>query len=213
MRLLLFGPPGVGKGTIGRLLTQSYDLPLISVGDLIRDEIKKETTFGKEANRYVKTGQFVPEEAIIGFIIPLLKKDEYKTGFILDGFPRTMKQVEACEEDNLHFDAVIDLEAPEELLIERLSTRRTCKGCDEIYNTKTKPPKIEGVCDTCEGELYQRDDQRPEVIKERLAIYEEKTKPLIDHYQKKKILLRVSAEGGIEKILSDTLVLLKNVAL
>ena len=211
MKLLLFGPPGVGKGTIGKLLENAYSLPLISAGDLVRAEIKQNTDFGKQAVEYTKAGGLIPDEEITAFIIPILKKDEYKDGFILDGYPRTIAQAEACDKADTEFTAAIDLEAPEEVLIQRLSDRRTCRACGALFNIVTKPPKIEGVCDVCGGELYQRDDQRPEVIKERLVEYNEKTKPLTDYYLKKKKLLKVSAEGTPDNILQDILVLLKDV--
>jgi len=211
MKLLLFGPPGVGKGTIGKLLENAYSLPLISAGDLVRAEIKQNTDFGKKAVEYTKAGELIPDEAVTAFIIPILKKDEYKDGFILDGYPRTIAQAEAYDKANIEFTAAIDLEAPEEILIQRLSDRRTCRACGALFNIVTKPPKVDGVCDACDGELYQRDDQRPEVIKERLVEYNEKTKPLTDYYLKKKKLLKVSAEGTPDIILQDILVLLKDV--
>ena len=211
MKLLLFGPPGVGKGTIGKLLENAYGLPLISAGDLVRAEIKQNTDFGKKAVEYTKAGELIPDEAVTAFIIPILKKDDYKDGFILDGYPRTIAQAEACDKSDIEFTAAIDLEAPEEVLIQRLSDRRTCRACGALFNIVTKPPKVEGVCDACDGELYQRDDQRPEVIKERLVEYNEKTKPLTDYYLKKKKLLKVSAEGTPDIILQDILVLLKDV--
>ena len=211
MKVLLFGPPGVGKGTIGKLLENAYSLPLISAGDLVRAEIKQNTAFGKKAVEYTKAGELIPDEEVTAFIIPILKKDEYKDGFILDGYPRTIAQAEACDKENIEFTAAIDLEAHEEVLIQRLSDRRTCRACGALFNIVTKPPKVEGVCDTCSGELYQRDDQRPEIIKERLVEYNEKTKPLTDYYLKKKKLLKVSAEGTPDTILQDILVLLKDV--
>ena len=211
MKLLLFGPPGVGKGTIGKLLENAYSLPLISAGDLVRAEIKKNTDFGKKAVEYTKAGELIPDEEVTAFIIPILKKGDYKDGFILDGYPRTIAQAEACDKADIEFIAAIDLEAPEEVLIQRLSDRRTCRACGALFNVVTKPPKVEGVCDACDGELYQRDDQRPEVIKERLVEYNEKTKPLTDYYLKKKKLLKVSAEGTPDIILQNILVLLKDV--
>ena len=211
MKLILFGPPGVGKGTVGKLLEQTYDLPLISMGDLIREEIKKETDFGKRAKGLTEKGVYVPDEEIINFLIPHIQRKELQDGFILDGFPRTMDQAKALDQAEIEFTAAIELEAPEEVLVERLSTRRTCRKCARIFNVKTIPPKIEGVCDDCSGELYQREDQKPEVIQERLNIYKEKTVPLIDYYKNKKILLKVSAEPVPDKILQDIMILLKNV--
>jgi len=211
MKLLLFGPPGVGKGTIGRLMEQAYNIPLVSMGDVVREEIKNETAFGKAAKEHIAAGQLISDEEIIALIIPKLQDKKFREGYILDGFPRSIVQAEACDKEGITFDAVIELEAPDETLIERLSTRRTCRKCDGIFNIITKAPKIEGVCDDCGGELYQRDDQKPEIIKERLNVYDKTTKPLINFYMEKKLLLKVSAVNSPPKILQDIQVLLRDV--
>jgi len=211
MKLVLFGPPGVGKGTIGKMLANAYSLPFLSVGETVREEVQKGTEFGKMAKGYIDEGKLVPDEEVIKLIISTLEKDEFKNGFILDGFPRTSEQAQALEETKIEITAVVNLEAPEDILVERLSTRRTCKGCGNIFNVKTRPPKIEGVCDNCEGELYQRSDQQPQIVKKRIETYHEKTKPLLDYFEEKKSLINVSAEAAPDQILSDVMVLLKDV--
>jgi adenylate kinase len=207
MRIVMLGAPGAGKGTYASRLQSILGIPQVSTGDMVREEIKAQTKLGRKIREYSDKGELVPDEIIIQLLTNRLKKPDSKKGFILDGFPRTNPQAKALDRIT-KVDVVINLNVPDEIIITRLSNRVTCKKCGAIYNLLTLKPKKEGVCDNCGGELYQRRDDQPEVIQERLNVYREKTQPLIDYYRKKSILrdihcddLMTPPEVIVEKIL------------
>jgi adenylate kinase len=181
MRFIIFGPPGAGKGTYASMLASKLKIAKISTGDIIREEIKRDTDLGKKIVDFVNKGKLVPDEIVIEILKEEIGKPSSKNGFILDGYPRTIEQAKAL--DNItKIDAVIRLVVPEWVIIERLSSRRICKKCGAVYNIRYLKPKRAGVCDVCGGELYLREDDKPEVVRERLRVYEVQTQPLIDYY-------------------------------
>ncbi len=183
----MLGPPGSGKGTYASRLNALLGIPHISTGDMIRDEIRSRTEISEKLKQYSERGELVPDEIVINLLANRLKKPDCKKGFILDGFPRNINQAKSLDEISV-IDVVLNLSVADEIIITRLSNRVICKKCGAIYNLLTLKPKTEGVCDSCGGELYQRYDDKPEVIQERLNVYREKTKPLIDYYKKKGII-------------------------
>jgi len=199
MNVVLLGSPGVGKGTYADILSKKYEIPKISSGDLFHEAIRNGTALGKRVQGYMSRGELVPDEIVIKLVKERLEKDDCKNGFFLDGFPRTINQAEALDKFK-KTDKVLNFVASEEEIISRLSGRRTCKKCGAIFHVKNKPPKIEGICDNCGGELYQRTDETPETIKNRLQVYHEKTKPLIDYYRKKGLLAEINANYGYSEI-------------
>ena len=211
MRLIFLGPPGVGKGTIAKMAVEKYSIPQISTGDLFRENMSNETELGKKAKEYIEKGGLVPDEVTVGMVKGRLGKDDCKKGYILDGFPRTIPQADSLEGFE-KIDKVINFTAPDELIIKRLANRRTCKECDAIFNLVTVPPKEEGKCDKCGGELFQRDDDKEETVKNRLETYKKQTKPLIDYYKKKGIIADVTGEGTPDSIFADTDEVLKTLA-
>lgn len=199
--LVFLGPPGAGKGTIAQILSENTGLVHISTGDIFRNEIKNETELGKKAKHYVTTGGLVPDDLVAEMVGSRLAKDDCADGFILDGFPRTLPQAELFKEAlnkiNKKLDLVVYFEAGEELLLQRLTARIICKQCGGNFNKIFSPPKKEGICDLCQGELYQRADDSLETAKDRLKVYNEQTAPLIDYY--KKAALLVSIDGSQAK--------------
>ncbi len=205
MRIILIGPPGVGKGTQSALLEARLGAQQISSGVIFRAEIEAETDLGRLAKRYIDHGELVPNGVTIEMMAKRLSKEDVrKHGFVLDGFPRTIRQAEALdemlEEQAIHLDAVISLEVPDEIVIKRISGRMGCTKCGEIYHSLTKPPKREGLCDKCNGPLFIRSDDRPEAIRERLRIFHETTAPVADYYEGKGLLRRVDAEQDPESV-------------
>jgi adenylate kinase len=199
LNLILLGPPGSGKGTQGERLQEDFRLPYYATGDILRAAVKEGTEVGKQAKEYMDRGDLVPDEVIIGVIAERLQDEEAADGFILDGFPRTVPQAEALDskmkELRREITAVILIDVPEEEVLRRLGGRRTCeKNPGHIYHIEFDPPKEEGVCDIDGAKLTVRDDDRPEVIKNRLAQYREKTEPLIDYYEDRGILQAVNGE-------------------
>jgi len=195
----VLGQPGVGKGTYTEILVRKYKIPRISTGDMFREEIKKNTKLGNKVKNYVNSGGLVPDEITIPILLKRLGKKDCKNGFFLDGFPRTVPQAEMLEKF-IKIDKVLNFVASEKEIIDRLSGRRVCRKCGSIYHIKNMPPKLEGVCDKCGGELYQRADDIPETIKVRVKEYLEKTKPLTDFYMKKGILANIDANPSIEEV-------------
>ena len=207
MKLVIFGPPGSGKGTYASRLKSKLNIATISTGDMFREAIKQNTELGKKIKKYLDSGQLVPDEAVIKIVRNRIAKPDCKKGFILDGFPRTVEQAKALE-TAVKIDAIINLLIPEQIIIERLSNRRTCRDCREIYNLKTLKPKKEGICDKCGGPLIQRKDDTISVIKERFQVFERQTRPLIKHYKNKTPLVnmvcnRLPPENVIEQIIRE----------
>ncbi|MBN2109689.1 MAG: adenylate kinase [Methanosarcinaceae archaeon] len=203
MNVVLFGPPGAGKGTQARELSQKYDIPHISTGDILRANAREGTELGLKAKEYMDRGELVPDQVLIGLIKDRLEEPDCESGYLLDGYPRTIPQADALDdilkEISKPLDVVINIDVSDEELIGRLSGRRMCK-CGESYHTMFNPPKKEGICDACGGQLYQRDDDREDVIKQRLVVYSEKTKPLIDYYEKKELLVNVAGNGTVDEV-------------
>lgn len=204
MNLILLGPPGAGKGTQAKMLVETYGIPQISTGDMLREAVKNQTQLGLEAKKYMDAGQLVPDEVVIGLVKERLGRDDCAQGFMLDGFPRTVPQAEALDkvlaEMGKGIDHVISIEVPNDELLKRLTGRRTCRNCGQGYHVVFDPPKKDGVCDKCGGELYQRDDDNEATVANRLKVYEESTKPLIDYYQAKGLLRPIDGVGAITQI-------------
>jgi adenylate kinase len=204
----MLGPPGSGKGTYASRLTSLLGIPHISTGDIVREEIRAETEVGKTIKKYSDEGKLVPDNIIINLLVRRLNEPDARRGFILDGFPRTIRQAESLEEIS-GVDFVINLNVPDDIIIQRLSNRLVCKRCGAIYNRLTLKPKLDEICDICGGELYQREDDKPEVIQERLNIYRRSTEPLIEYYRRKGLLrdvhcnnLMTSPDEIVEKIMN-----------
>lgn len=213
MNIVFLGPPGAGKGTQAKILIEKYGIPQISTGDMLREHRAKGTELGKKAQEYMDKGQLVPDEIILGMVKERLAQPDCAKGFILDGFPRTVAQAEALDkilsEMNKKLDFALALVVPDELLVERLTGRRTCKNCGMMFHVKYKPPKVEGKCDACGGELYQRPDDNEETVRNRLKVYHESTAPLIDYYKKKGILKEIDGSKSIEEITAQLISILE----
>jgi len=209
--LILLGPPGAGKGTVGGSLSEIYNLPLISSGDLLRENVNNHTELGEKANSYIKKGELVPDELVEEIIEDRIKREDCKYGFILDGFPRTLKQAEDLEKilQDEGVPIVLYLSASDEFLIKRLSDRRICENCGAIYHLINLPPNKEGICDKCGGKLIQREDDKPEVIKKRLDVYHKLTQPIIDFYRKRGNFFEISGEGKLEETITKIKEILK----
>lgn len=207
MKLVLLGAPGAGKGTQAKKLTEKYTIPQISTGDILRKAVADGTSLGKEAKSYMDKGELVPDSVVIGLVKERIVRDDCKNGYILDGFPRNTSQAEVLDkvlaDMKAPLDTALSVDVEKNDLMKRLTGRRTCKGCQQMYNVHFSPPKKERVCDKCGGELYQRDDDKEETIKNRLDIYEKSTVPLIDYYSKKGILKSVNGIGSIDEIFNN----------
>jgi adenylate kinase len=200
MRLILLGAPGAGKGTVAKMLTAIDGSVQISTGDILRAAVKEGSELGKKAESYMKAGELVPDELIMDIMGERLLEDDCKAGFLLDGFPRTIPQAEALKELlaklGIELQAAVNLNVPREVILDRLTTRRTCEDCGAIYNVKSNPPKVEGVCDKCGGKVVQRDDETEEAISKRLDVFNEQTAPLVGFYEKEGLLLDVNATSS-----------------
>ena len=196
---VFLGPQGSGKGTVIGKVKTNYGVPHISTGDMFRDALKEGTEFGKKAQEYMTRGELVPDEVTCGMVKERIARDDCIAGFMLDGFPRNLSQAEALAEITDVHTAVL-LDVPEDVSLERLSGRRQCKECGTIFHLLFVPPKQDGVCDKCGGELYQRDDDKPEAIKERLALYRSETRPIVDFYEKAGVLVTVDGAGTPEQV-------------
>jgi len=207
------GPPGAGKGTQAEVLVKELNITHISTGDMFRAAIKEGTEMGKKAKSFMDKGELVPDEVVIGMVKERLSQPDCKQGFLLDGFPRTVEQAKALDSTlaslDIKMDGVINIVVPLEKLMARLTGRRVCKGCGASYHVLFNPPKVEGKCNTCDGELYQRSDDNEESVGTRLKAYEDNTKPLIDYYDAKGILLNVNGDQEIKKVLADIVTALK----
>ncbi|HPP31482.1 MAG TPA: adenylate kinase [Soehngenia sp.] len=202
MRLILLGPPGAGKGTQASAIVKRYNIPHISTGDIFRMNIKENTQLGKEVKSYLDAGLLVPDELVVDIVNDRLKKSDCENGFILDGYPRTINQAEALDKElakmGTKLDAAINIFLDTQLLIERAVGRRLCKNCGATYHIKFHPPKQDGICDQCGGELYQRDDDKEETVKKRIEVYLTQTKPLIEYYKDKDLLVNIDGAQSIE---------------
>lgn len=207
MDVILLGPPGSGKGTQAHKMVERYHIPQISTGDILRAAVKERTPLGVEAQGYMDQGKLVPDEVVVGIVRDRLKASDCNGGFILDGFPRTVPQAEALDstlgEMKRGIDHCVSIDVDSNELIKRLTGRRTCRSCGAMYHLTFGPPKKEGVCDTCGGELYQRDDDQEETIRARLQVYTEQTAPLIEYYREKGLLRAIEGMGAIEKIFGE----------
>ncbi len=200
MKLILLGAPGAGKGTVAKLLTKMDGSVQISTGDILRAAVAAGSDLGKQAKAAMDAGDLVSDDLIMGIMGERLKEDDCKNGYLLDGFPRTIPQAEALKvllaDMGEELDAVVNIDVPRDVILDRLTTRRTCTSCGEIYNVKSNPPKVEGVCDKCGGPVVQRDDETEEVISNRLEVYNEMTAPLAGFYEKEGMLLTVEATSS-----------------
>ncbi|MEE1389107.1 MAG: adenylate kinase [Clostridia bacterium] len=207
MFIVLLGAPGSGKGTVGKIIAEDLKLAHISTGDLFRENLKNETELGKEAKQYMDKGELVPDEVTIKMLKERLNGDDVENGAVLDGFPRTGVQAVSLDnmlkEMNAKVDMALNIDVPFDEIVERIANRRSCKGCSEIYNVVFNPPKVEGICDKCGGELYQREDQKPEVVENRLQVYSKTAEELINHYKNANILYDAKAGDKVGKTSYD----------
>lgn len=204
MNIILLGPPGAGKGTQAKMLIDTYQIPQISTGDILRAAVKEGTPLGKEAKGYMDKGELVPDLVVIGIVEERIQEPDCKKGYMLDGFPRTVPQAKALDamlqKLESEIDHVVSIEVANEELIKRLTGRRTCRECGAGFHIMFDPPKQEGVCDKCGGELYQRDDDNEATVRSRLQVYDSQTKPLIDYYQGQEKIRPVDGVGQIKEI-------------
>jgi adenylate kinase len=204
VRVVLVGPPGAGKGTQAEFIAEHFDIPKISTGDIFRSNVSGGSDLGKLAKKYMDAGDLVPDEVTNAMVRDRLAQDDAKAGFLLDGFPRNIAQ--AYELDSMlgdlgtTLDVVLDLEVDNEEVVRRLSGRRLCKKCGHVWHVEFDPPKVEGVCDKCGGELYHRDDDYPETVRHRLDVYVSQTRPLIEFYDRRKQLVGMDAHGPVEDV-------------
>lgn len=213
MKLILLGPPGAGKGTQAKMLTEKYSIPQISTGDILRAAVKAGTPMGLKAKQYMDAGGLVPDEVVVGIVRDRLQEADCRNGFILDGFPRTVAQADALranlEEMHKELDRVVSLAVDAEALVERLTGRRTCRQCGRGYHIKFDPPRQPDVCDACGGGLFQRDDDREETIRKRLQVYEKQTAPLISYYRQAGLLLELDGMQPIPQVQEQMVSLLQ----
>ena len=205
MRIVLVGPPGAGKGTQAKVVAKRQGIPAISTGDIFRANVAAGTELGVEAKRYMDAGQLVPDEVTIGLIRDRLTEPDAVGGFLLDGFPRNVAQAEALEAMlagiEVKLDRVVELKVDNDEVVRRIAGRRLCRNdSGHIFHVDSKPPAVEGVCDDCGGELYQRDDDREEVVRERLAVYERETAPIVGYYAERGLLASVDATGALDTV-------------
>ncbi len=210
MRIILLGPPGSGKGTQGALIEQKYGFPKISTGDLLRQAVQKRTLLGLQAEKAMGRGELVSDDFVFKMLAERAAKEDCKKGYVLDGFPRNMKQVKMLEGLDMPYEVVLDIRVADEVLVARLSTRRSCSKCGNIYNLVAKAPVKPELCDLCQGELIQRRDDEPAVIKERLRVYHQETDPLVQYYREKNIYHQIDGDRKIEHVFQDIQTILKN---
>lgn len=204
MKIIMLGAPGAGKGTQAKKIAAKYSIPHISTGDIFRANIKNNTELGQKAKTYMDKGELVPDELVVDLIMDRFKESDCANGYVLDGFPRTIPQAEALDKaltaNNEAIDYAINVEVPDENIINRMSGRRACVGCGATYHIEFNPTKVEGVCDACGEKLILRDDDKPETVKNRLSVYHEQTQPLIDYYSKKNVLKEVDGTKEMEDV-------------
>ena len=204
MKIIMLGAPGAGKGTQAKMIADKYAVPHVSTGDIFRANIKEGTELGKEAKKYMDQGLLVPDELTVKILLDRVAKDDCKNGYVLDGFPRTIPQAEvldkALTELGDKIDYAINVDVPDENIIKRMGGRRACVTCGATYHIEHVPPKTEGICDTCGAELILRDDDKPETVEKRLAVYHEQTQPLIDYYTNAGILKTVDGTVAMEEV-------------
>lgn len=198
MRLILLGAPGAGKGTQADILSRMLSIPTISTGNILRAAMKEGTPVGLQAKEYVDNGKLVPDDVIVGIVKERLAKDDCKNGFILDGMPRTIPQAKALEDAKIEIDAALSINVDDDVIVERMSGRRTCKDCSATFHVVSNPPKVEGKCDQCGGELTIRKDDSPETVRARLDVYHKETEPLMDFYAERGKLKEVENQPSIE---------------
>ena len=209
MKIIMLGAPGAGKGTQAKKIAEVCKIPHISTGDIFRANIKNGTELGAKAKTYMEKGLLVPDELVCDLVVDRIQQDDCKNGFILDGFPRTIPQAEALKaaltaiEEKMEY--AIDIDVPDENIINRMAGRRACVGCGATYHVGFNPTKVEGVCDVCGEKLILRDDDKPETVKKRLDVYHEQTQPLIDFYKKEGILVTVDGTQSMDKVFEDIL--------
>jgi len=216
MKIILLGPPGAGKGTQAKSISRKYSIPHISTGDIFRQNISLSTELGKEAKKYIDKGQLVPDKLTISIVKDRLLKDDCKKGFLLDGYPRTVKQAEALDvflaEHGSRLNLALLIAVPREFILERMTGRRVCPSCGASYHIKFNPPQQEGICDVCGSTIIQREDDTPETVSNRLDIYDKQTQPLIDYYKDKNLLSVVDGTYSINNVfkqISERLDLIK----
>ncbi len=204
MKIIMLGAPGAGKGTQAKKIADKYQIPHISTGDIFRANIKNGTELGKKAKTYMDQGLLVPDELVVDLVVDRLAQDDCKNGCVLDGFPRTIPQAESLDEalaaKGEAIDYAVDVDVPDENIISRMTGRRACVACGATYHIVHIPTKVEGVCDRCGEKLILRDDDKPETVKKRLAVYHEQTQPLIDYYTKKNVLKSVDGTKDMEEV-------------
>ena len=204
MKVVMLGAPGAGKGTQAKKIAAKYSIPHISTGDIFRANIKNGTELGKKAKTYMDQGLLVPDELVVDLVVDRVNQEDCANGYVLDGFPRTIPQAEALTKalagQGQKLDYAIDVDVPDENIVHRMGGRRACVGCGATYHLEYAPPKQEGICDTCGGELILRDDDKPETVTKRLGVYHEQTQPLIDYYTNAGILKRVDGTVDIDEV-------------
>ncbi len=209
MNIILMGLPGAGKGTQASEIVKKFPIPHISTGDMFRKAIKDETDLGKEAKSYMDRGELVPDEVTVGIVKERISEDDAKKGFLLDGFPRTIDQAEALNdimsELGRSIDAVINIEVPEEELMNRLTGRRICEKCGTTYHLVFNPPKVDGICDIDGGKLYQREDDNPETVSNRLNVNVKQSKPILEYYNEKGVLKNIDGAKDIDDVTKDVI--------
>jgi adenylate kinase len=212
MRLVLLGAPGAGKGTQAKKLLEKYGIPQISTGDILRAAVAAGTPLGKEAKSFMDKGELVPDAVVIGLVKERIAKDDCKKGYILDGFPRNTAQAEALDrvlaEMGAPLSTALSVDVDRDVLMKRLTGRRTCKSCQQMYNIYFSPPKKQGVCDKCGGELFHRGDDKEETIRKRLDVYDAQTAPLLNYYKERRILKSVQGTGNIDEIFKNVCAIL-----